>query len=82
METTVLCCICLDSVLQKHLFTDLGTRMKWATRLEELLRISVSKGDCSFAACAEGKLKPLRITLCTSGKRFAIAMKAFPYLRS
>ena len=48
METTVLCRICLDSVLQKHataLFTDLGTRMKWAPRLEELLHVSVSEGD-------------------------------------
>ena len=51
METTVLCRIRLESVLQKYataLFTDLGTRMKWALRLEELLRVSVSEGDSSY----------------------------------
>ena len=45
MEMTVLC---LDGILQKHataLFTDLGTWMKWAPRLEELLHVSVSEGD-------------------------------------
>ena len=50
METAVLCRVCLESVLQKHataLFTDLGTRMKWAPRLEELLFVSVSEGDSS-----------------------------------
>ena len=46
MATSRVCCrVCLESVEQKYsiaLFGDVGMRMKWANRLEELLRVPVS----------------------------------------
>ena len=51
METTVLCRICLDSVLQKHataLFTDLGTR--WGG--DHLARTALARGGRGLASHA------------------------------
>ena len=45
---SVCCRVCLESVEQKYsiaLFGDVGMRMKWANRLEELLRVPVSASD-------------------------------------
>ena len=90
MEMTVLCHVCLDSVLQKHataLLTDLGTRMKWALRLEELLLVSIREGDSSaqdiiFRVCrrkveaTEKNLAYLREKARTSYERLSHTLEA------